>query len=343
MARMSTFKPCVCHSGLPKFEEGMTCFLCSKCNGVIPVPSMSVSGGTWSSRVATPLDDLRQLRERAASQTGADLAQERALSATRAETEAWQETAEHYAKGVAYYRNLVIQIGEMFGDAAYIADDGSKQDEVLCAKVPELVKKSLQGGGLVASFLDKQKAASGEVRRRMTLQEFIAETERRGYLSCSVAVSLFETQFPVSVSLISSRDSTVDLRTKSLEDALVELSPIVGQGDRPFREASGEAFATADTEMLSPSGPVTVPYGGLTLGTYGAQSGDDVVTLSGVATRIDTGIYSVSVIASDPADQAEDAPLEADQPHETKSAKVCTCTAVDMLATDWKCTCGAAS
>lgn len=38
-----------------------------------------------------------------------------------------------------YYRGLVVRIGEGLGEAQYIADDGSKQEDVLCAKVPELV------------------------------------------------------------------------------------------------------------------------------------------------------------------------------------------------------------
>ncbi len=39
-----------------------------------------------------------------------------------------------------YYRNLLIQIGEIIGKEAYISDDGSIQDSVLCAKLPELVQ-----------------------------------------------------------------------------------------------------------------------------------------------------------------------------------------------------------
>ena len=43
-------------------------------------------------------------------------------------------------KRVDYYRGLVVQIGEQLGIAAKTSDDGSIQQDVLCAKVPELVQ-----------------------------------------------------------------------------------------------------------------------------------------------------------------------------------------------------------
>lgn len=54
---------------------------------------------------------------------------------------AWEETAAQMSRNADYYRGLVVKIGEMFGENAYISDDGSKQDSVLCAKVPELVQE----------------------------------------------------------------------------------------------------------------------------------------------------------------------------------------------------------
>ena len=51
----------------------------------------------------------------------------------------WMDTARHYAEGSEYYQSLLDQIGQMFGPAAYTSDDGSVQDSVLRAKVPELV------------------------------------------------------------------------------------------------------------------------------------------------------------------------------------------------------------
>lgn len=40
-----------------------------------------------------------------------------------------------------YYRGIVVKIGELFGAPAYISDDGSVQEDVLCAKVFDLVKE----------------------------------------------------------------------------------------------------------------------------------------------------------------------------------------------------------
>jgi len=59
------------------------------------------------------------------------------------ERNAWIETAAFHSRNEDYYRGLVIKIGEMLGPAAYVSDDGSVQQDVLCAKVPELVAAAL--------------------------------------------------------------------------------------------------------------------------------------------------------------------------------------------------------
>ena len=53
----------------------------------------------------------------------------------------WKEIAKQNQRNADYYRGLVIRCGEAIGKAAYIQDDGGVVDEVLCAKVPELVEK----------------------------------------------------------------------------------------------------------------------------------------------------------------------------------------------------------
>lgn len=53
--------------------------------------------------------------------------------------QAWHDTAAQHCRNEEYYRGLVIKIGEMLGPEAYISDDGSVQQDVLCAKVPDLV------------------------------------------------------------------------------------------------------------------------------------------------------------------------------------------------------------
>ena len=58
-----------------------------------------------------------------------------------AQRNAWCDTAAQHLKNEDYYRGLVIKIGAMLGPDAYISDDGSVQDSVLCAKVPDLVAR----------------------------------------------------------------------------------------------------------------------------------------------------------------------------------------------------------
>lgn len=58
----------------------------------------------------------------------------------------WYEAAAQFHRNEQFYRGLLEQIGEIIGEEAYIADDGSRSDEVLCLKLPELVKR-LAGEG----------------------------------------------------------------------------------------------------------------------------------------------------------------------------------------------------
>lgn len=53
---------------------------------------------------------------------------------------AWEETARQAHEGREYYRRLLVAIGEMFGEAAHIYDDGSWSEDVSVANVPELVR-----------------------------------------------------------------------------------------------------------------------------------------------------------------------------------------------------------
>jgi hypothetical protein len=50
----------------------------------------------------------------------------------------WINVAAMHHRNEEYYRGLIDQIGEALGPQAYISDDGSVQDSVLRAKVPEL-------------------------------------------------------------------------------------------------------------------------------------------------------------------------------------------------------------
>ena len=52
----------------------------------------------------------------------------------------WIESYAQERDNCEFHHNIVIQIGEMFGQAAKTSDDGSIQEDVLALKVPELVE-----------------------------------------------------------------------------------------------------------------------------------------------------------------------------------------------------------
>ena len=52
---------------------------------------------------------------------------------------AWMDIAAEAQRNCDYYRGLVVRCGEALGEAAKTCDDGNKSEDVLCAKVPELV------------------------------------------------------------------------------------------------------------------------------------------------------------------------------------------------------------
>ena len=52
----------------------------------------------------------------------------------------WMNCAAEAQRNSDYYRGLVVRCGKAIGEAAYIADDGGRHEDVLCAKVPELVE-----------------------------------------------------------------------------------------------------------------------------------------------------------------------------------------------------------
>lgn len=57
---------------------------------------------------------------------------------------AWMYTAAQETKNTEFYRKLLVEIGEMFGDKAKIADDNSVQEDVIALRVPELVRELIE-------------------------------------------------------------------------------------------------------------------------------------------------------------------------------------------------------
>ena len=51
----------------------------------------------------------------------------------------WMDTAAQNQRNTEYYRSLLVRCGEAIGDAAYTQDDGGTSEDVLCAKIPDLV------------------------------------------------------------------------------------------------------------------------------------------------------------------------------------------------------------
>jgi|GEM_PF-6964689 len=56
----------------------------------------------------------------------------------------WMQTAAQNQRNTEYYRNIVYNIGELFGDEAKTADDGTVMEDVLAARVYDLVKNALR-------------------------------------------------------------------------------------------------------------------------------------------------------------------------------------------------------
>jgi len=59
----------------------------------------------------------------------------------------WMDTAAQYARNADYYRDLLDRCGKAIGDRAYTCDDGSRCDEVLRAKIPEIIEADYCNGG----------------------------------------------------------------------------------------------------------------------------------------------------------------------------------------------------
>ena len=53
---------------------------------------------------------------------------------------AWEEIARQNQRNTDFYRDLIEQCGKTIGREAYTQDDGGVCEDVLCLKVPELVK-----------------------------------------------------------------------------------------------------------------------------------------------------------------------------------------------------------
>lgn len=83
---------------------------------------------------------IKELRTELDAAQGIAEALEDRIALLKMKCDNWKETAAQYWNNAQYYRDLVIQCGQAIGKASYTSDDGTTQEDVLCAKVPELVK-----------------------------------------------------------------------------------------------------------------------------------------------------------------------------------------------------------
>lgn len=59
---------------------------------------------------------------------------------------AWMETAAQNQLNADYYRGLLERCGKAIGDRAYTQNDGGRSEDVLCAKIPEIVETDYANG-----------------------------------------------------------------------------------------------------------------------------------------------------------------------------------------------------
>jgi len=92
------------------------------------------------------MKELEELRKAVVGYDNGEVGYKAVVNAARAATLALPHDAlipaGDHARLLAdrdYYRGLVVRVGNMIGEPAHIADDGTRRDDVLCAKVPGLV------------------------------------------------------------------------------------------------------------------------------------------------------------------------------------------------------------
>ena len=86
---------------------------------------------------------------------------EQAANQRETERDGWIESARQFSRNEDYYRGLLDQIGVTFGTPAYTSDDGSLQDAVLRAKVPDLVAGLRADLAAARAVLDRGETLGG--------------------------------------------------------------------------------------------------------------------------------------------------------------------------------------
>lgn len=133
-------------AALPSSEPCKQCLVTVVLRGNLPVTTLECTGIQYCEFHGSVGTDLLHCVE----------AYEQAL----AERDHWMELARQENKNVSYYQGLLDKVGLDCGDAAFIADDGTKNLTVLRAKIPNLV-------AALRAERDALKAKVEELRRRV--------------------------------------------------------------------------------------------------------------------------------------------------------------------------------
>lgn len=105
---------------------------------------------------------------------------EKRLREAEKSADLWQATARDMCNNAEYYRQIIANIGDLFGIAAYMSDDRSIQDHVLSAKVFDLVNELVE----LNNKIIREKAFNGVIIITRE-QESNGEKEKSRKVQCS--------------------------------------------------------------------------------------------------------------------------------------------------------------
>ena len=139
----------------------------------------------------------------------------------------WQEVARMHAKNEEYYRGLVVQIGDAMGHDAYVADDGTVSDDVLCAKVPELVVSMMTRKDKLKMATEKKDFEVRQVASKPeSFSSYAAKAENIVASWPSWKQSTRATSYPRGGSEASTKSNVINCMQAKLSQAITVLSAL---------------------------------------------------------------------------------------------------------------------
>lgn len=170
------------------------------------------------------------------------------------ETNSWQETARRYASDADFYRGIVQQVGELFGDKVKTSDDGSVQDQVLALKVFDAVRELMEE----ANVLRRQRMAPDRERELLEANNRYLERAR------AAERSTFQDRNLTFINEVAGDDPTdlTERRDRFLEEAL-ELAQALGVGKQAAHELVHYVWERPVGEPTQEMGGTMVTLAGL--------------------------------------------------------------------------------